>query len=493
MIHLAHMGLRKKTFIYVGAGLTALIVVLALLSLQIVNQGIKIVSQEKLVVAKNIASSIDDLLEHFRSEVIYTTSILGNNWQDAESDSKERLIFLRNHLQRHLASNQQAEVVIFITLLDAQGKVLQTEPFLEEKVGYSLADIPAIHGALQGWQIYTETKEAILTGDRPTLSFVAPIKDAQELLRGLLVVDIPGIPGNFNSLLQRWGVEQDLQLVSDTGLILTSSIPLMSTEQSQHWNLIGQLAKERLPGIREHPGDEETKAHIVSFAPLTQVPWGVVLEKPTEELLELPWVMVRLLLIASGVAILVAAALIWGFTRQIVNPIQHLSAAAEKFGTGDLEVEVPPMGHDEIGRLAQSFETMRRQLKDSLEQINQWNQELEQRVNERTAELERLYEQLRLRDQERGDLLAKIITAQEEERRRIARELHDDISQTLTGLVMSLGSAEAIMDSDPNAARQRLESLRHLTSEAVENMRRLIRDLRPSLLDDLGLVPAISW
>jgi signal transduction histidine kinase len=109
------------------------------------------------------------------------------------------------------------------------------------------------------------------------------------------------------------------------------------------------------------------------------------------------------------------------------------------------------------------------------------------------VELERLYEQLRLRDKERGDLIGKIITAQEEERRRISRELHDDISQTLTGLVMSLGSAENLITSDPVAARQTLESLRHVTGEAVENVRRLIRDLRPSLLDDLGLVPAISW
>ena len=58
---------------------------------------------------------------------------------------------------------------------------------------------------------------------------------------------------------------------------------------------------------------------------------------------------------------------------------------------------------------------------------------------------------------------------------------------------MSIGSIEAIMTSNPTAAKRGLESLRQATSEAVENARRLIRDLRPSLLDDLGLVPAISW
>jgi signal transduction histidine kinase len=151
------------------------------------------------------------------------------------------------------------------------------------------------------------------------------------------------------------------------------------------------------------------------------------------------------------------------------------------------------MGQDEIGRLAQSFNTMRHQLKHSLDEIGQWNQELEQRVKQRTNELEGLYQELNQRDKERGDLLRKIITAQEEERRRVARELHDEVSQTLTGLVMSLGSTEALLDKDPTAARQRLESLRGMCSEAVEEVRRLIRDLRPSLLDDLGLVAAIGW
>lgn len=495
MIRLANIGLRGKTFIYVGAGLTALIVILTLLSLQTVNQGINIASREKLTVAKNIAASIDDIVIHLRSETVFVGSAMGDNWQEvsADSDRKERLTSLRNHLQRHLMSFHQVKVAVFVALLDAQGKVLQMEPVSEQKEGKSLANIPAIQEALAEGQSYIEVEEAILTGDRPTLSIVTPVKDDQKLLKGWLVVDIPGIPGNFDALLQRWGAEHDLQLVSETGLILASSTPVTSTEESSHWGLTYLLAEERLPGIKEHPGDEETEAHIVVFAPLEQVPWGVVLEKPKEELLELPGAVGRRVLLASGIAVLIAAALIWGFTRQIINPIQRLAAVAQKFGAGDLQAEVPAMGQDEIGKLSQSFESMRRQLKHSLDEINQWNQELEQRVKERTTELERLYEQLRLRDKERGDLLGKIITAQEEERRRIARELHDDISQILTGLVMNLGSAENLIASDPVAARQALESLRHVTSEGVENIRRLIRDLRPSLLDDLGLVPAISW
>ncbi len=495
MAHLSRMGLRKKTFIYVGAGFAALLVLLTVISLEIVDQGIEIASQEKLTVAKNIASNIDDMILHLRFETVYTASVLGNTWQkaDAVSDRTERLSSLRSHLQRHLVSFKQTDVVIFVALLDAEGNVLQKEPVSEQKLGQPPASTPAIREVLAGAQEYIEVEKAILTDTSPTLSIVVPVKNDLQSLVGMLVVDIPAIPGNFDSLLQRWGVEHDLQVISETGSILASSSQVTNTEQTEHWNLVSRLAQERVSGIKQHPGDQDTKAHIVAFATLESVPWGVVLEKSSDELLELPWALGRRLLIVSGVAILVAAVLIWGFTRQLVNPIRRLAATAERFGTGDLDAEIPLMRQDEIGELAQSFETMRRQLKHSIDEIKQWNLELEQRVKGRTAELEELYEQVQLKDRERGELLGKIITAQEEERRRIARELHDDISQTLTGLAISLKSIKGLIASDPDMARKELESLQQSARRTVENVRRLILDLRPSLLDDLGLVPAISW
>jgi two-component system sensor histidine kinase UhpB len=150
------------------------------------------------------------------------------------------------------------------------------------------------------------------------------------------------------------------------------------------------------------------------------------------------------------------------------------------------------MGQESPFDPTKAYEYMERRVQERTLELKKAYEYMEHRLKQRSDEMEVLYQQLRTQVRERRNLLGRIITAQEEERRRIARELHDEVSQTLTGLVMSLGSTEALAGLEP-AARQRLKSLRNLTSEAVEEVRRLIRDLRPSLLDDLGLVAAISW
>jgi len=134
---------------------------------------------------------------------------------------------------------------------------------------------------------------------------------------------------------------------------------------------------------------------------------------------------------------------------------------------------------------------MRVALKGSLETIARSNQELEARVEERTRELKGLYGQLQERELWREELLRKVISAQEDERRRLARELHDETSQTLSALAMKIETALAAWPT--NASRDRLIEARSLTVRTLEELHRLIFDLRPSVLDDLGLLSAIRW
>ncbi|GCE06605.1 HAMP domain-containing sensor histidine kinase [Dictyobacter aurantiacus] len=86
---------------------------------------------------------------------------------------------------------------------------------------------------------------------------------------------------------------------------------------------------------------------------------------------------------------------------------------------------------------------------------------------------------------------AQIINAQEEERKRVARELHDETSQVLTSLLISLAVLEESITSPE--ARERIAETRQLAHQTLRAIRSLSIDLRPSALDDLGLMPALRW
>lgn len=104
-----------------------------------------------------------------------------------------------------------------------------------------------------------------------------------------------------------------------------------------------------------------------------------------------------------------------------------------------------------------------------------------------------LYRTLRENKKTQQILLHKIITAQEEERRRIARELHDETSQALTAISVGLETAMRAPAASPEDVQTRLVPMKALATGALRELKCMIQDLRPSLLDDLGLIPAIDW
>ena len=106
-------------------------------------------------------------------------------------------------------------------------------------------------------------------------------------------------------------------------------------------------------------------------------------------------------------------------------------------------------------------------------------------------ELEHRYHEVLHTQQELKELSARLVSAQEEERRSISRELHDEVGQSLSALLMEAGNAAA--NVPPAQVRQHVDSIKKLAEASVNIIRNMTLLLRPSMLDDFGLVPALEW
>ncbi|MCB0112549.1 MAG: HAMP domain-containing protein [Caldilineaceae bacterium] len=159
--------------------------------------------------------------------------------------------------------------------------------------------------------------------------------------------------------------------------------------------------------------------------------------------------------------ILAASLLTWLLTR----PILALVATTQRVGQGDLQTRAPHWADDEIGTLADAF-------------------------NQMVVDLSTSRQALAEKDAARGRLLEQLITAQEEERKRIARELHDGIGQALTSLIVGLKLTLQI--TEPEQVKAKNDELRQHAIQMLSEVRLISRQLRPSVLDDLGLTEALE-
>ena len=140
------------------------------------------------------------------------------------------------------------------------------------------------------------------------------------------------------------------------------------------------------------------------------------------------------------------------------------------------------------------------QERDSASKLRTVRDELEQRVKERTSELSHTNLDLtrEIKERERAErdlrnLSAKVLTIQDEERRRIARDLHDGVGQTLTAAIMGVSQAMSCPEPLPTGCQSGLRDVEDLLQQAIQEVRTVSHLLHPPLLDESGLLSAVRW
>ena len=165
----------------------------------------------------------------------------------------------------------------------------------------------------------------------------------------------------------------------------------------------------------------------------------------------------------------------------IIRSVSSLVAATEHLAAGNLTVRTgPPYQHGELGELKQSFDKMAEALQA------------------RQAEAKRAEEELRGSREQLRRLAAHLQSVREEERTRISREIHDGLGQALTGLKMDLSWLARKRDENQNSLsqdslREKIKSMLDVVDSIIQTVRTISTDLRPGVLDYLGLAAAIDW
>lgn len=221
------------------------------------------------------------------------------------------------------------------------------------------------------------------------------------------------------------------------------------------------------PGVAEAlHGESGTKyvqvgksEHVIAYSPIPSTGWALITEEDWQALVTTSLAATQMAPLVLVPAFILALFALWFGARQIVQPLQRLESKAAALAWGDFETIKEPVG--------------------GISEVQHLQKELTEMANKVKAAQEGLH-----------DYIGAITAAQEEERTRLARELHDDTIQAVIALKQRVQLAQKSV-KDQNG-RQSLKALEDLAEQTVENLRRLTRALRPIYLEDLGLVTALE-
>jgi len=349
-----------------------------------------------------------------------------------------------------------------VIVLNAAGTVVITEPYRPDLLGDSFSDV-SYYRQVQQQRTFVFSDIVQEPGSGEDMIVVAvPITSRDGNLVGVLL-------GRFYVAFQRIGQEIQKLRISDVGeaylidhsgrVIYHPDFALIGTDVSQRLS-VAQLMQGGSEGavIVEGAGAER---QVVGYAIVGVTGWGLVVQEPWAEVVAPAVSSLRRIILVLLVGVVLLAGIVSTGVRRVIRPITQMAEYARKVAAGDYAVQVPPNPIREMRAMGDAF-------------------------NEMVAQISRYQAGLR-------QYVAAITYSQEEERRRIARDLHDDTVQSLIAIGQRLELARDMIGDHPQEAVEQLRDLRKMITSTIDSVRQFSRDLRPTALEDLGLVAALQF
>lgn len=298
-----------------------------------------------------------------------------------------------------------------------------------------------------------------------------------------LVAEMNPASSMMNSFLKDLDADPTMHVVvaDERGVVVASADPSQLFQTLPAADALGDRIRAHRPLVVDGSPSlfavgRAPEASLTVMAPLRFAAWGVVIEQRSASAFSGLYTMNRGLVLTGVGLIVMGVLLARTLSRSVVRPIRDLSRQAEAMRAGDLSSPITVSGDHEIAVLARTLDNAREQLRTTLENLQAFNERLEEQVAART-------QVIAVQNEQRKALLRRMLGATEDERRRLARELHDEIAQLLTVIQLSLHHMHV---DTPEMVRANA-----LLTRTQQEIHRIIHDLRPSLLDDLGLATAM--
>jgi signal transduction histidine kinase len=472
--------MQKKILSLVIPSILIILASLGLISYLRVHDSIKRSYEDRIATANMIARYVDQVLQSNLTR-LYDISLSDKiNLKDNDWGPERQA--LRGAYEYSIFTDG-------LFLLDRDGNILLRYPHREGAA--SLHNVPFVRTFISKMKPVISSVYTVEPSQKKVIFILVPLKDRDGGVVGAAGGEINPTNYSFTQMITTIPAKENttIELVDNHGVIIASNKPRRTFTSTDHNKFFATLIAEKRNSIgtchrchEQESGQEKTK-DVLAFAPLSLGPWGVAIREP-EEIVFSPATRLKKDFFILGLVSLAAAfVLAIGMSRSIVKPIQMLTKAARNIGRGNLSEPIEIVTKDEIGTLARGFDDMRVKLTESLAHIQHYSVGLEQRVYERTKQLEEKQHANRV-------LLKKVITSQEDERKRIARELHDETLQALSALLMGIEMCGLHPDQ---ITREKVSAMSDIVTRMINGMNNLVQNLRPTVLDDLGFDAAIAW